>query len=221
MDDTTERFIQAVKAFVINCWEWLIAKIKWFSKETVKAEIDADFGVTVFLALLILFVLGSAFWSASIAASRRHRQIPHFVLGLLFPWVYPLIILFKMGIKGEKEALAKMAEKEAAAKEREDEKKKNIELNTGGEAASEAAAPEESVWTQKHFAEIARKPDGTPAGPWEVTYAGGIHVHVTQIIEALPQVVHVEFTDDKGKAVRMRIPYARIESWDAPEHQEQ
>ena len=103
MDDKVEALIQQFFRFCSDSWHWLCKTTVKFYKATGKADFDCDFQVTVFLAFLVLFLLGSACWVASIAASRRHNAVVHFILGLLFPWVYPIIILFAMDIKGAKQ----------------------------------------------------------------------------------------------------------------------
>lgn len=63
---------------------------------TVYAQVTPDwrFILRVFVLAAILF--GSAFLSATIAESRRHKMKFHFLLGLVLPYIYPLIIALRM-----------------------------------------------------------------------------------------------------------------------------
>lgn len=210
MDDKVEALIQQFFRICSNSWHWLCKTTVKFYKATGKADFDCDFQVTVFLAFVVLFLLGSACWSASIAASRRHNAVIHFILGLIFPWVYPIIILFAMDIKGAKQLREALEKQKKEAEEAEAERQKNIQLNMGKEATEEEP---ESEWCQSRFEKMARNPDGSLAGPWDVTYSGR-HVHVLHIVEAFPEVVSVEFDDGSGNTLKMRIPYAKIETWE-------
>lgn len=208
-----EQFIENLIQWSKDFWAWLLKTITQFAKSTEKANIDADFGVAFFLALLIMFLLGSACWAASIASCRKYNPIPHFFAGLILPWIYPLFILFTLDIKGNKEMKAAMEKERVEREAAEAERQKNIALNRGDDPDAPVEQEEESKWNQKYFEKIARKDDGSPAGPWDVVYSGH-PVRVMRIIEALPEVVHIEFLDTKGTPVKMRIPYAKIETWE-------
>ena len=211
MDDKVEALIQQFFGMCSNAWHWLCKTTVGFYKATGKAEFDCDFDVTVFLAFMVLFFMGSACWSASIAACRRHNAVLHFILGLLFPWIYPAIILFTLDIKGAKAMREQLEKEKKEAEEAEAERQRNIQLNKGDDEIF--AAETESVWNQARFEKMARNYDGSLAGPWDVIF-GGRHVRVRHILEAFPEVVSVEFEDDKGNMLKMRIPYAKIESWE-------
>ena len=206
MNQLIENFLQYCR----DGWAWLCNETVDYAKATERADFECDFGVAFFLAVLVLFFLGSACWAASIAACRRHNAVVHFIIGLLLPWIYPLVILFAMDIKGTRAMRRKIEQQRVEAEAAEAERQKNIELNSG---KSELKEDDGALWTQKKMDGMARRPDGTPAGPWNVTYAGRF-VKVLHIVEALPEVVSVEFEDDNGSTLKMRIPYAKIESWE-------
>ena len=205
-------FIDKFWEIVRNCWDAVCKVVLGYVDESSKATaIEYDPAVTFTIAAVMLVLFGSACWAASIAKCRRYNPIPHFLLGLIIPWVYPLIILFALDIKGVKEMRAK-AEAERLAKEAEEaERQKNIALNMGAEA--QESEEENEGWTQAYFEKIARAADGSSAGPWIATY-GGNTIRVLSIVEALPEVVSVEFEGEKGKTLKIRIPYAKIEAWE-------
>ena len=210
MDEKVDAFLKWFFATCANCWNWLCDTTVGFYKATGKADVDCDFGVTLILAILVLFFLGSACWSASIAACRRHNAFIHFIIGLALPWIYPIFILFAMDIKGAKAMKKALEKQKAEAEAAEAERQKAIQINSGENAAEETP---ESEWNQNRFEKMSRNADGSLAGPWNVVY-GGRQVKVIHIIEAFPEMVSVEFDDGKGNTLKIRIPYSKIESWE-------
>ncbi len=218
--DIIDRFYEQVR----NAFNWLGGETTKMAKATDKAQFDVDAGFTIQLALLFLFLFGSACWAASIASSRRHNPVPHFVLGFILPWIYPLVILFAMDIEGESERRKQMQQEAQAKAEAEEQRKRNIAINTQnatGNTSSDNEVEEEALdgFDQQRFRKLARNPDGSLAGPWDVVF-NNIQIHVVYIIEALPQVVHVACLDEKGAVVQMRIPYAKIDFWNEAERTE-
>ncbi len=186
---------------------------KHFAGVTADAQLEFDLGTWLTIILVILFLLGSACWAASIAASRRHPIWMHFVLGFVVPWIYPIIILFKMDIYGEAER--KRAEQEALQKKAEAEaEKQRIQEQLGKQVALEEdeSGIEGKQWNQKYFDKIGRDEEGRNAGPWKAVISGN-EIIVLEILETEPELVYVVFKDFKGAPKKMRIPYAKIESW--------
>ena len=209
-ENAIEQWIEQGKLLLRQAWQKIVDITMWFAKETEKAELDADPGVAMVLALGLTFLLGSACWAASIAQARRHSIWLHFTLGLLLPWVYPLVILFAMDIKGEKEMLAKLEADKRAQEEREAERQRNIAMLKPQE---EEPKPDASGgWKRSYFEQIARDRDGKPSGPWDVKF-NGVVLRIVRIVEAQDQLVVVEQLDDRGQTSRLRIPYAKIEAW--------
>ncbi|MDD4097554.1 MAG: hypothetical protein PHC30_02165 [Lentisphaeria bacterium] len=205
-----DEWIEQGKAALQQAWQKIVDLTLWFAKETEKAELDADPLLALVLALGLTFLLGSACWAASIAQARRHSVWLHFVLGLQLPWLYPLVILFAMGIKGEREMLAKREAEKRAREEREAERQRNIALNAPVEAGDEDDGGQ--AWKRSYFERIARDRDGKPAGPWDVQFNGAV-LRIARIIEVQDELVLVEQVDARGQASRMRLPYAKIEAW--------
>ncbi len=67
-----------------------------FAMMAVYARSVPDWRFIVRIFVLAAFVFGSAFLSATIAESRRNKMKFHFLLGLLVPYIYPLIIALRM-----------------------------------------------------------------------------------------------------------------------------
>ena len=68
-------------------------------------------------------------------------------------------------------------------------------------------------FNQARFMALVRNVDGTSSGPWKVVFSGNT-MHVIKILEVLPELVSVTVQGDDGKTFTMRIPYAKMESWE-------
>jgi len=63
----------------------------WFNHyPTAKVSISPT--ILIIGMLLIIIVLSSAFLSAELAEKRRKGCLANFSLGLLIPWIYPIIL---------------------------------------------------------------------------------------------------------------------------------
>ena len=111
---------------------------------------------------------------------------------------------------------------EAAAKKAEKEERERLQMQGQKEKGFEApvVSSEGVAWNQNYFNSIQRRPDGTPDGPWEVTY-NNVHVRVLEILEVLPNLVAVRLVNQEGHEMRGRIPFAKIEQWDRAEGAQQ
>lgn len=220
---TSDTWLIAAWEFVRNnavkFWDWLSTLVTSVLAEDFKAQDTNPVGAIVLLSILTLMTLSGA-WAASIAQSRRHPRVKFFVIGFFTFFVGPYRMLLNLDIKGEKEALAKLAEEAAAKKAEKEErarKEQEGQINKGivqPPAVSETGV----VWDQNYFSSIQRKADGTPDGPWEVAY-NGVHVRVLEILEVLPNLVAVRLINQEGNELRGRIPFAKIEQWDRAENQ--
>lgn len=207
-----------IKDILLGLWQALLSVVHFFADRTSKAGIEIDFLIIAILLTVIGIWLLSACWASSIASSRRHSPILHFVLGFVAPIGYPLFILFAMDIKGAKDRERKLQEALAKGQEEENEKRRVADLvgreltetpDQPADAEAEAEAEEKVVFNTEYFTRIARDEQGNYAGPWRVVF-GGSEVKVLRILEPLAEVVSVEIeTRDGGKA-KFRIPYARI-----------
>jgi len=201
--------IERAKYFLQDVGYWCKDTAVILSRRFEKAEIEADPLVLLVLALVVVFFLGSAFWAASIATCRRYNPVVPFLFGLLLPWVFPVVILFALDIKGERARRRKEAQQQ---KEREEALVRKAEAER--RAAEEALANDiHAKWTQSYFEQLARKADGRSAGPFTVDFAGQT-MRVERILEAQSALVLVEFKDDHGVTQRVRIPYAKIDRWE-------
>ena len=201
------------KEHTLSAWDWLTTHVKNVLTDDFQVSEASAISVVILIAILTLMFLSGA-WAASIAQTRRHPRVKFFWVGFFSFFVGPAYLLYHMDIKGEKERLARLAE-EAAVKKAEAEERARREQMGKTEKGEQppAVSTEGIVWDQNYFNSIQRKEDGTPDGPWEVTY-NGVHVKVLEILEVLPTVVAVRLINQEGHELRGRIPFAKIEQWD-------
>ncbi|GEM_PF-5645193 len=198
-------------------WKWLEEHVRTMLIEDLGLG-EADQGtVTVLIVILVILsiMLASGAWAASIAQMRRHRAPKFFLYGFFTFFVGPAHLLYSLDIKGEEEQKAAFA---AAAAQKRAEAAERARLEEEQAVARGKEAPAVSaegiVWDKNYFLSIQRKPDGTPAGPWAVQF-NGISVTVLQIVEAMDENVQVKMINLEGTKTMGRIPYARLQKWDA------
>ena len=135
-----------------------------FAMMAVYAQVVPDWRFIFRIFVLAAFLFGSAFLSATIAESRRHKMKFHFLLGLILPYIYPLIIALRMktieevldveeqfdplaGLSGSMSARFKEIQNEQKAKH--DEKLKRFmprkEQETGEEEPTEIVEEQEQA----------------------------------------------------------------------------
>ncbi len=206
-----------IKDILLDLWASFVELVQFFAGNTAKAGITVDLPVLLFLMALIALWLLSGCWAASIASSRRHSAVLSFLAGMGVPFVYPLVILFVMDVKGARERERRLREAMAQEEAVEEEKRHLAELvgapapEAGAAADGQAApgAPPPQVFNAEYFTRIARDEQGNYTGPWRVIF-GGNEVKVLRILEPLEEVVSVEIEARDGRTAKFRIPYARI-----------
>ncbi len=202
-----------VKKHTVAAWDWLTTHVKNVLTEDFQVQETSLLSTVILIVVLAVMFLSGA-WAASIAQSRRHPRLPFFCMGFFTFFIGPAYLLYHLDIKGEKEMLAKLAEEAAIKKAEADERARREQEGLIEKGIQEPAVSATGiVWNQDYFNSIQRKADGTPDGPWEVTY-NGIHVRVLEIIEVLPNLVAVRLINQEGHELRGRIPFSKIEQWD-------
>jgi hypothetical protein len=202
-----------IKDILLGIWQALLTMVQFFTERTTEAGITVDWPLIAFLLGVITLWLVSGCWASSIASSRRHSAVLSFVLGLAAPYLYPVLILFVMDVKGAKERRQKQDAAKAKDAAAADERRHVAELVgrdllEGAPEAGEEQVPAE-VFDAAYFERIARDEQGNPTGPWRVVF-GGSEVKVSRILEPLADVVSVEIETREGGRAKFRIPYARI-----------
>ena len=151
--------------------------------------------------------------ASTISELRKRGQWLHLFLGLLIPWLYPLVIFFTMTVKrkegedGEEEASehadgAPPPKKVPGIAAGVDEDELNLE-------EEESSLPE---WNPQRLKEMSTDLEGNPRGPFVFLLANGHEQRAERIVDALPMAVVIEIIDFNEKSQRLRIPYTDIEN---------
>jgi len=204
-----EEVLKTIWAALIKAWEWFCGVVQTCVEKLLAEDVTYNPKAIFLMLVIVTIMLASGFWAASIAKSRRYNPILHFLIGCVSFFVYPIIILLAMNIKGSTDIVA-------ASKPEDDESKLLEAMKAQEEAAAQAAKEAEEAangdWSQAYFTRIARKADGTPAGPWHVVFAG-TPIVVRQILEVLPDTVVTEIEAEDGETRKLRIRFNKIDSW--------
>lgn len=207
-----ESWLRAVWAFVLWLGDKFMVIARFCLEKLLAEDVSFKFPAAVLLLLISTILIGSGCWAASIALSRRHSGWLHFLLGAFLPGGYPLIIMFAMGLKGERQRKKKMAAERLAREKEEEEKRRVLELQGLQEQAEQKEEEPEDAFNARYFEKIARDADGNKAGPWKVSFAGS-EIVVQEILDVQADFVLVEMTGREDKNEKIRIPYSKIESW--------
>jgi hypothetical protein len=199
-----------VREYLIIAWEWLMEKAQFFAGETSEADIAVSPMVLLVWLILLTICMLSAFWAASIAASRKHGVLQHILLGAVAPIVYPAVILFTLDVKGAKEReQAKLeAEEKARAEAAEQERLAEMMGRNLDEDAGAEAEPE--TYDRDYFKKISRNETGQLTGPWLISYKNQT-ICALSIVECLDEVLVVEIETPSGERQRIRVRYILIE----------
>lgn len=207
-----ESWLRAVWAFVLWLCDRFVAIAEFCLHKLLAEEVSFNFPAAVVLLLVTTTMIGSGCWAASIASSRRHSGWLHFLLGAFLPGIYPLLIMFAMGLKGERQRKKKMAAERLAREKEEAERRRVLELQGLQEQAEQKKEEPEDAFNAHYFEKIARDADGNKAGPWKVAFAGS-DIVVQEILDVQEDFVLVEMSGREDKSEKIRIPYSKIESW--------
>ncbi len=174
-------------------------------------------GEVAIYVIMIIIILWSGCFSASVAEFRLRSPLFHFFIGVLIPVIYPIFILFKMTVYSA--PVAKL--------EVEEEVIHHIEgpppVEAAPPASIETTAPvaglinTESLdspnrtYDQGYFKQIAIDASGNHRGPF-IFIVKGNEFKVEKIIDPMGDAVLIEFVSSDGKLQKLRIPYQNIDS---------
>jgi hypothetical protein len=208
-----ENWLRAVGKFLLWLGEKVVDISRFCLGKLLAEDVSFNFQTAFLLLLVSTIMIGSGSWAASIALSRRHSGWLHFLLGALMPGVYPFVLMFTMGLKGERERKKKI-ESERLEQEKEEEERQRVRgLLRMQEGEETDAEEDEDSFNARYFERIARDAEGNKAGPWKVVFAG-MDIIVQEIIEVQEDFVLVIMSGREGKNEKLRIPYSKIGSWE-------
>jgi len=213
--------IKAVKIVFNYFWgEW----IAWYDL-IVQNDLLPSLMWLGFITLLIWIYLMSGFIAATISECRNRAPMPHFILGLLLPGIYPALIngmlsnlvaeQAKDELIGEKEKQHSMTVDLTARLmhvAHQEYKPTDLKLDEDGNEIVEEKHQEAEVLPCDHafFSKIALKHDGTPAGPFVVNLSDGRIVEADFILEVLDDVVIFQINTSTGNPRKVRLAFKLI-----------
>lgn len=192
-------------------------------EKTIDTGLKPDWHAVFWRTAFYAFLLGSPFCSASIAEARGRNRLIHFLGGLFIPWIYPIIIFFKLPKVFVSEKSDEKERKDANAF-REEEKASEVtppqdfipesHFKEPTEAASNSSflQPPAGSIGQEYFSKIKSDEKGRSLGPYNLSLKDGRTIEISQIVNAMPDVVVVEISDGPDKKRTLRFPYAKIDS---------
>lgn len=165
-------------------------------------------------AVMVIWLFSGCL-SASIAEDRLRSPWFHFCLGMMIPYLYPLIMLFKLPV------YTPPAEKP--------EKQEKVYQKVEGPPPVDAAPPAppdttgpavldtqmvaaaDVAFDRTYFKQISVDMSGNHRGPFIFKIKGN-DLKVERIVECLEQAVMVEFISADNKTQSIRVPYKNIEA---------
>ncbi|MCK5802585.1 MAG: hypothetical protein KAI66_07120 [Lentisphaeria bacterium] len=193
-----------IRDTIYMAWTTLCSIVAFFAEKTAESGIEANPLILVGITVLLSVWLVSGTWAASIAGSRQRSVVFHFFLGMLFPFVYPLVAIFVLDVRGAGQRAKVLHEEQEAEAEA-------ARLMDSQQADAQGAEDAPDQFDRDYFKRIARDADGLPTGPWLVSF-NGQEMKALQIVDTLDEVVVLEIGGDDGETQRIRVRYALVES---------
>ncbi len=203
-------------------------------------RIIPDWHFVLQVCLIAVVFLGSAFLAATIAENRNHKMKLHFLLGLLVPYLYPVVLVFYLKTvqaaaeaEDEIDPLSDLSSamterlkdiKKTQAEERskkvkrvqsgiEEENNKTNEVKQDEQVETEDVVQEElSVFTRRYFQDLAVDSSGAKAGPFKLVALNGSEFNVSRIKNIQKDMASFE-VDVHGRTKNIRIRYNNIKKF--------
>ncbi len=190
-----------------------IDKLKALPNQIFKEDMKVDqINWFIFVPLFVLLnvMLLSGFRAAALAKACKRSSTFFFLVGF-----FSFFCLEKpLKTQRIKQQFQQLQQDHQQALDAEDaDARKQVEEAIANGFVAQVTAPDGTPMTQSYFKSIMRKDDGTPAGPWTVTY-NGTTVTVLEITDAMLDGMQVRFSNLSGQEIRGRIPYSRITQWE-------
>ena len=165
---------------------------------------SANFGTAIMLSIVVLTLGFSACWAAAISEKRLHGVKVHFILGLLIPFLYPLLINSSMKVnrkdtKSEEEVAPEKIKVEGYVKV-EEEMQDEIDFDE---------IEISSDYNEDYFKSIYLDASGNHNGPFSIDVEGNI-LKAEKITMVASEFMVIEKLGDGDKIQTLRIPYNKI-----------
>lgn len=180
--------------------------------------VTTNVGPVIVAVVVVLVLLGSASLASSIAERRGRGPLLHFILGFIFPVLYPVVALAVVHAPEPKQAAPKEEVTEAIGSSAEPVpppapgpgKKRGIQAAPPPDIEHPTVMATADRFDQMYFKRIARDESGNPRGPFTFTIDGQ-NIRAERIVDVQEKLVVIETVDTSGRAQNLRVPYGRIE----------
>ena len=199
-----ETIFNGLKNILWNIGNWFVS--------VVELPWNIHLGYVIGALIAGILLLASAAWAGNIAENKGRAPHLHFLLGLLFPFIYPAIIWFTLRALEGSPLMIKQNQKNKS--------ELAVALRTAQIDAAEKAAAEQlereeadpTRWSKERMERIAYNADGSAAGPFTCTLADGKQIRVLTVREIQAEVVVFELEGNTPGAAGpiMRFPKSRI-----------
>ena len=146
----------------------------------------ADFNQVLLYSAVLLVAVLSGCWSSSIAEKKARGTLPHLVLGLCIPVVYPLLILVILPAR----------------------KRKNKVVEEPNKVEDDLDLPFQDL-NADYFKQIYLDANGEFTGPFIIDVEDSV-IKAEAIIEVQNDFIVVETLNKDDAKQRLRVPYGKM-----------
>jgi hypothetical protein len=178
-------------------------------------DVDNQIEVAICVAVITVWIWSGCF-ASSVAETRMHGPLKHFIAGLVIPILYPLIILVALPYRTVKETVAAATSEERIERVDGPPPAEMLPVASIGEDGSVGLIDPDMLdatvtFGESYFKHRAVDSTGRALGPYVIT-VGGDELRAERIVEVLRNAVVIEIAITGGEGQTLRIPYDKIDN---------
>jgi len=178
-------------------------------------DVDNQIRVAICVAVITVWIWSGCF-ASSVAETRMHGPLKHFIAGLVIPILYPLIILVALPYRTVKETVAAATSEERIERVDGPPPAEMLPVASIGEDGSVGLIDPDMLdatvtFGESYFKHRAVDSTGRALGPYVIT-VGGDELRAERIVEVLRNAVVIEIAITGGEGQTLRIPYDKIDN---------
>ena len=178
-------------------------------------DVDNQIAVAICVAVVTVWIWSGCF-ASSVAETRMHGPLMHFIAGLAIPIVYPLVILVVLPYRTVKEAVVDATDEERIERVDGPPPAEMLPVASIDEDSSTGLIDPDMLdatvtFGESYFKHRAVDSTGRALGPYAIT-VGGEELRAERIVEVLQNAVVIEIASTGSKGQTLRIPYDKIDS---------
>ena len=208
---------QFLWSFFFGSFQWIIDFINEWYSQAQDAGFSPSQGTMIGITIFLIIVVGSGLTAMTIAELKYRQRSLHFILGMLLPVAYPVLLYFvlpefKIVSKEEKELEAMVASMPEAEDAIPDSELKSVARSDAKGERLDTELEPAVVMNQQYFGRISTDEMGNPTGPFMLETNDGRILEIEHISGALQNVLAVEIGQENGETKTIRLPYQNIKS---------